>query len=217
MHKICKSSRLFISIKKTVANETGKKLFIQGTRTWEGKAVINSDCVNLMQLVIFLFGVCLFEWILNTAYAAWVISRPLLLWQNRMDFRWIILNSNSRTQLKKSSNEVKTNPSLTFWLSLVLLPQVIMHETLLPNESLALRAGWRVWSVSCCKYIVAYNVTLFMRVFVMKEYKIHDGQGLQITYVVSVAIFWGTVKLNESDVYNNEEDILVMCWLLGFI
>ncbi len=120
----------------------------------KGKAVINSDCVNLMQLVIFLFGVCLFEWILNTAYAAWVISRPLLLWQNRMDFRWIILNSNSRTQLNKSSNEVKTNPSLTFWLSLVLLPQVIMHETFLPNESLALRAGWRVWSVSCCKYIV---------------------------------------------------------------
>lgn len=49
-----------------------------------------------------------------------------------------------------------------------------------------------------------------MRIFGMQEYKIHDGQGLQITYVVSVAIFWGTVKLNESDVYNNEEDILVM-------
>lgn len=37
-------------------------------------------------------------------------------------------------------------------------------------------------------------------VFVMQEYKIHDGQGLQITYVVSVAIFLGTVKLNENDV-----------------
>ncbi len=50
--------------------------------------------------------------------------------------------------------------------------------------------------------IAWFFVTLFMRVyvFVMQEYKIHDGQGLQITYVVSVAIFWGTVKLNESDV-----------------
>ncbi len=50
--------------------------------------------------------------------------------------------------------------------------------------------------------IAWFIVTLFMCVcvFVMQEYKILDGQGLQITNVLSVAIFWGTVKLNESDV-----------------